>query len=158
MFSINMVLPSRNQKILREHALPSYTDVHSYIYRRFPIAVFKSKGSHCHLDFLLSPWKWPVKKVYHRMIFPSYEAPLIGQFLHVPATFPSRMFLPRLRKAGPAAQLAGSQGGRTTRHQPQQSFFHQGALENAATRVCHRGFPWFSIRDSISWDEIITKL
>lgn len=97
--------------------------------------------------------------------------------------FSSRALLPGLGKACPAAQAAGSQGTRTTRHQPQQSFFHQGALDVTLMRcfpmdfshgIFHvpdsfsHGFSVFifiiysshdlKIPISFSWDESITKV
>jgi hypothetical protein len=57
----------------------------------------------------------------------------------------SGALLPGLGKACPAAQAAGSQGGRTTRHQPQQSFFHQGSLDVKVFSGIFHGFSMFRI-------------
>ena len=115
MFSIKrVVIPSRNQNMAMENALPSYNDVPCHIYKQLPIAAFESEGVHCHWGI----FSYPQNGFFTGEIFMFFFS-----------MFFSRALLPGLCKACPAAQAAGSQGGRTTRHQPQQSFFHQGALD-----------------------------
>lgn len=50
MFSIKrVVIPSRNQNMAMENALPSYHDVPCHIYKQLSIAAFESEGVHCHI-------------------------------------------------------------------------------------------------------------